>query len=48
MVRIREHKQKSLTCHAVATVLVRASLPAGRTTMNTMLVIVAPTKEAAP
>ena len=48
MIRIREHKQKSLLCLDVATVLVRAALPVGMTTTNLMFVIVDQAKEAAP
>ncbi|MCX5645377.1 MAG: hypothetical protein NTZ17_11990 [Phycisphaerae bacterium] len=45
MVRIREHKHKRLTRHAVATVLVCAALPAG---MIATIMIVARKKEATP
>jgi hypothetical protein len=45
MIRIREHKHKRLTRHAVATVFVRAALPAG---MIATIMIVARKKEATP
>jgi hypothetical protein len=45
MVQIREHKHKRLTRHAVATVLVCASLLADRIAM---IMIVARKKEATP
>jgi hypothetical protein len=48
MVRIREHKHKRLTCHLVATVLVCAGLPAAVIATTTMIMRVAPGKEAAP
>jgi len=48
MVRIREHKQKRLTRHVVAPVLVCANLPADMIATNAMIMIVARGKEAAP
>jgi len=48
MVQIREHKHKRLTRHLVATVLVCASLPADVIATNTMIMLVARGKEAAP
>jgi hypothetical protein len=48
MVRLREHKHKRLTCHAVATTLVRVCLPAGMIATNATIMIVAREKEAAP
>jgi hypothetical protein len=48
MVRIRAHKQKHLTRHAVATVLVCAPLPADMIATKTMRMIVARGKGAAP
>jgi len=48
MVRIREHKHKRLTCHAVATVLVCADLPADTIVTTAMIMIVARRKEATP
>ncbi len=49
MVQIRATKQKHLTCHAVATVLLRPSLPAGTiVTGTTTIMAVARRKEAAP
>lgn len=45
MVRMREHKHKRLTRHAVATVLVCAALRAG---MIATIMIVARKKEATP
>jgi hypothetical protein len=48
MVCIREHKHKRLTCHLVATVFVCAGLPAAVIATTTMIMRVAPGKEAAP
>lgn len=48
MVRIRAHKQKSLTRHRVATVLVCADPRADVIVTNAMIMIVAQGKEAAP
>jgi hypothetical protein len=48
MIRIREHKHKRLTRPVVATVLVRAALPADLIVTNTLIMIVAVGKEAAP
>ena len=48
MVQIREHRHKRLTRHLVATVLVCAGLPAGLIATTTMIMLVAPEKEAAP
>jgi hypothetical protein len=48
MVQIREHKHKRPTRHLVAMVLVCATLPAGMIVTNTMAMIVAQGKEAAP
>ena len=48
MVRIREHKHKCLPRHAVATVLVCATLPADVIATTALIMIVARRKEAAP
>jgi hypothetical protein len=49
MIQIREHKHQRLsTGHAVATVLVCASLLANVIVTNAMVMIVARKKEAAP
>ncbi|MBN1509442.1 MAG: hypothetical protein JW955_21525 [Sedimentisphaerales bacterium] len=47
MVRVRENTQKHLTRHTVATLLVRAALPA-TTIKDVMIMVVGQRKEAAP
>ena len=48
MSQIRENKQKQLTSHKVAMMLLRTSLPAGTTKTFAVSILVCWAKEAAP